>query len=157
VAKGPFHYEDVIKVPFVVSWPGHVPEGKESNALQSLIDLAPTFLRQAGAEVPFSMTGVDQTAVWEGHDSEARSSVVVEHHHQPTTIHVKTYVSDQYKLTVYLHQTYGELFDLQEDPGEINNLWNDPKSQKLKAGLTTKLLHAVMGEESMPMPRVSGA
>jgi len=73
------------------------------------------------------------------------------------TLHVKTYVEDRYKLTVYYGQDYGELFDLQDDPGEVNNLWNDAESQNLKMELTRKLLHAEMYKESLPMPRVHGA
>ena len=47
-AKGPYHYEDVIRVPMIVRQPGKVPAGKISNALQSLVDYAPTFLSCAG-------------------------------------------------------------------------------------------------------------
>ena len=46
---------------------------------------------------------------------------------------------------------------VEADPKEVNNLWNDPDSQTLKAELTTRLLFAEMGKESVPMPRVSGA
>jgi len=62
------------------------------------------------------MTGVDQSAVWRGEAAQARDHVIVENHHEPTTIHMKTYVEDRYKLTVYYQRPYGELFDLQEDP-----------------------------------------
>ncbi len=51
VAKGAFHYEDMIKVPFIVRWPGVTPAGASSDAMQSLVDLAPTFLTIAGREI----------------------------------------------------------------------------------------------------------
>ena len=51
IAKGPFHYEDMLKLPFIVRWPGHVPENQKSGALQSLVDLAPTFLKASGQNV----------------------------------------------------------------------------------------------------------
>ena len=85
------------------------------------------------------------------------SHIIVENHHEPTTIHVKTYVDDRYKLTVYYNREYGELFDMHEDPGEINNLWNSSEHAELKAELVMKLLFAEMGKESLPMPRTSGA
>ena len=69
------------------------------------------------------MTGVNQRRVWEGNDHGAREHVMIENRHQPTTIHIKTYVDERYKLTVYYNRDYGELFDLQEDPHEVNNLW----------------------------------
>lgn len=157
IAKGAFHYEDVIKIPFIVRHPGRVPAGKQSGALQSLVDLPTTFLRIAGIDIPRSMVGVDQSPVWLGEQEHARDHIIVENRHEPTTIHVKTYVDARYKITVYYNQDYGEIFDLQEDPQEINNLWTKPECAALKAELIMKLLFAEMGKEPLWMPRVAGA
>lgn len=157
VAKGAFHYEDMIKVPFIVRWPGKTAAGTTSGALQSLVDLAPTFMRVAGLDVPRTMTGVDQSGVWAGNVNSVRDHILVENHHEPTTIHVKTYVDERYKLTVYYGREYGELFDLRDDPGEVNNLWGRPEHAQLKADLVMRLLFAEMGKEPMWMPRVWGA
>ncbi len=154
-AKGPFHYEDGIRVPFIVRWPGEVPAGTESDALQSLVDVPVSLLRVAGADVSPMMQGVDQLPVWLGKKETVRDHVLVEHRHQPTTIHMKTYVDERYKLTVYFRCEYGDLFDLQNDPEELHNLWNDPASQTLKAELTRKMLFAEMAVEPMFMPRLS--
>lgn len=156
-AKGAFHYEDMIRVPLIVSHPDKVPAGKVSESLQSLVDFAPSFLSACDIPVPQAMTGIDQTDVWYGERETIRDHIIVENHHDPSTVHVKTYVEDRYKLTVYHKRDYGELFDLESDPKEINNLWNDPDSQALKSELITNLLFAEMGKESIPMPRVSGA
>lgn len=156
-AKGPFHFEDVVRVPFIVSWPGHVPQGAESDALQSLVDLPVSFLHAAGCKVPNMMQGVDQLPVWEGQKASARDHVRVEFRHQPTAIHLRTFIDERYKLTVYYNREYGELFDLQEDPGEINNLWDDAASQPLRESLTRKLLFAEMGDEPLWMPRIAPA
>ena len=156
-AKGAFHYEDMIRVPLIVSQPGKVPAGKVSDSLQSLVDFAPSFLSACDIPVPQAMTGIDQSGVWYGERETIRDHIIVENHHDPSTVHVKTYVDSRYKITVYYNHDYGELFDLEADPNEINNLWNDPDSQALKAELTTKLLFAEMGKESIPMPRISGA
>ncbi|MAE20722.1 sulfatase [Candidatus Poribacteria bacterium] len=157
-AKGPYHYEDVIRVPMIVRQPGKVPAGKTSNALQSLVDYAPTFLSCAGIRIPYSMTGHNQSRVWYDEAEQLeRDHVIVENRHEPTTIHLKTYIEDRYKITVYYNQPYGELFDLEADPKELNNLWNDPDSANLKAELTAKFLAAQLGMEPLPMPRISGA
>ncbi|MEE2753148.1 MAG: sulfatase-like hydrolase/transferase [Candidatus Latescibacterota bacterium] len=156
-AKGAFHYEDMVRVPLIISQPGKIPAGEVSNSLQSLVDFAPSFLSACDIPVPQAMTGTDQTDVWYGKRKTVRDHVIVENHHDPSTVHVKTYIGDRYKLTVYYQQEYGELFDLETDPKEINNLWYDPDAQDLKSELITKLLFAEMGKESVPMPRVSGA
>jgi arylsulfatase A-like enzyme len=156
-AKGPFHYEDLVRVPFIARHPGKIPAGQSSEALQSLVDLAPTFLSWTGITAPHGMAGLDQSAVWTGQNDSARDHTIVENRHEPTTIHVKTYVDQRYKLTVYYNQEYGELFDLQEDPGEINNLWNSPDHTVLKSKLIHKFLFAEMGKEPLSMPRIAGA
>ena len=157
IAKGPFHYEDMVRVPFIVRYPNHVPAGKQSDALQSLVDLGPSFLSVAGLNIPRTMTGIDQTAVWTGQQPTARDHILVENRHQPTTIHLKTYVDERYKITVYYNHDYGELFDLHSDPNEITNLWNNPDYAGLKSDLLLKLLHAEMGKEPLWMPRVAVA
>lgn len=153
-AKGGYHYEDLIKIPFIVRYPGRVPAGVTSPAIQSLVDLAPTFLSLCGISIPCHMTGLDQSQVWCGQKSEVRDHALCEFRHTPTTIHQKTYIDARYKITVYYNQTYGELFDLQEDPGEILNLWNHPGHQTLKTELLLKYVWAELGKEPMPMPRV---
>ena len=157
VAKGAFHYDDLIRVPYIVRYPGRVPAGKRSDALQSLVDLSPSFLSTLGIAAPRAWTGLDQTPVWSGEQERLRDHCIVENRHEPDTIHVKTLVTQRYKLTVYYQREYGELFDLQEDPGEVSNLWNDPGSQALRNELTRELLFAEMGKEPVRMPRVWGA
>jgi len=156
-AKGGFHYEDLIKIPMIVRYPGRVPAGSTSDAIQSLVDLAPTFLSLCGIPVPPAMTGVDQSGVWLGVKSKARDHAIVEFRHEPTTIHQKTYVDERYKITVYYNQTYGEIFDLQEDPHELHNLWDEPAYASLKTELLLKYAWAELGKEPMPMPRIHHA
>ena len=157
IAKGAFHYEDMVRIPMIASLPGEIPAGKVSNKLQSNVDMAPTFLAAAEIDIPRAMTGKNMMPEWRGDIEQTRDHIIVENHHQPTTVHCKTYVEERYKITVYYNQPYGELFDLQEDPGEYNNLWNDPEHQLLRYQLTEKLLFAEMGKEPMPMPRIAGA
>ncbi len=156
-AKGAFHYEDLVKIPFIARMPGKIPSGKTSKGLQSLVDLAPTFLNLCGIEVPRTMTGKSQRDVWTGKTESVRDSVIVENRHQPTKVFHKTYIDDRYKITVYFEKEYGELFDLKKDPYEKSNLWNNPEYEKLKMNLLLKFIHAGMGMEPIWMPRVSVA
>ncbi len=157
VAKGPFHYEDMLRVPFLARLPGRIPAGTASDALLTLTDLAPTFLDFAGLPVPRRMTGRSQRAAWEGRVAAVRDRLIVDNRHQPTTVNARTLVTKRYKLTVYFDRDYGELFDLQDDPGEVRNRWSDPSAQDLKRDLLLQFLHAEMAREPLPMPRISGA
>ncbi|MBB6733624.1 sulfatase-like hydrolase/transferase [Cohnella zeiphila] len=157
IAKGPFHYEDLIRVPLIARYPGRVPAGRLSSSMQSLVDIAPTLLGHAGLPIPAAMTGKDQTEVWNGKRESVRDHILCENHHEPTTIHLKTYVDERFKLTVYYNRTYGELFDLQEDPDEVRNLWDDPAHAALKSELLLRYAWAELGKEPLPMPRISGA
>lgn len=157
VAKGPFHYEDLIRVPLLARWPGQIRARTQSHAIQSLVDLPATFLAAAGSEVPVTMTGLDQLPEWTGRATAVRDHAIVENRHQPTAIHMKTLVTDRYKITVYWNQPYGELFDLETDPGELHNLWDEPEVGELKAGLIRKLVDGMMGNEPLWMPRITHA
>ncbi|PTY00973.1 sulfatase [Verrucomicrobia bacterium LW23] len=157
IAKGPFHYEDGVRVPMIASWPGRIPAGVESDAIQSLVDLPVSFLKAGGAQVPPVMQGVDQLPVWTGGGTPARDHALIEFRDQPTALHMRTYVNDRYKLTVHCRRDYGELYDLREDPGEIRNLWDRPEHRALKAELIRKMVDAEMAREPMWMPRVSFA
>lgn len=156
-AKAIHHYEDLVKVPMIVSMPGAIPEGKRSRSLQSTVDLAPTMLSFAGIDIPRVMTGIDEKPVWTAAVETIREHVIVENRHNPTTMNMKTYIDERYKVTIHFNREYGELYDLQEDPGEYMNLWDLPAHQDLKKDLLLKFLYADMAIEPMPMPRIAGA
>jgi arylsulfatase A-like enzyme len=147
------HYEDMIRVPFLVRWPGHVPAGSTSTALQNLVDLTPTFLAAAGQELPGAMTGVNQLPTWTG-GAPVRRYSITENHHGTHTCHLRTLVTDRYKITVYRAMDHGELFDLQADPQERRNLWLDPAAKDLKSELLLRFMQATLETEPMRMPRI---
>lgn len=154
-AKGAFHYEDGIRVPFIVRWPGEVPADRESNALQGLIDLPCTFLDVCGIDIPGQMQGVSQLDVWRGRAEQARDHVIVENRHQPTLVHLRTYIDDRWKITVYRDRLeWGELFDLQNDPDEFHNRWNDLEYASVKAEVMHRFINAEVAREPTRMPRV---
>lgn len=159
VAKGPFHFEDGVRVPLIVRWPGRVPAGRVSESLQTLVDFTPTFLDAAGVEPSAHMTGVSQLPVWCG-DAPGHDAVFVENRHQPTTLNLRTYIDRRYKLTIWLDAVgtdEGELYDLETDPGESTNLWHDPTATDLKARLLLRMAQAEMTREPYRGPRASGA
>ena len=155
-AKAIHMYEDLIRIPFLARWPGQVPAGQVSPAIQNLVDLAPTFLAAAGLEIPGAMTGVNQLGAWRG-EAPARTWSVTENHHGRRRFHMRTFVNERYKLTIYRTGRDGELFDLVADPGEVRNLWHDPAARAIKADVMEAFLQATLQMEPERMPRIAGA
>lgn len=156
IAKGAFHYEDLLRIPMIVRAPG-VPAGSRVEGLQSLIDYAPTFLSAAGLDVPLQTQGVDQWPTWTGAADSVRDHVMVENRHQPTAVHLRTYIEDRYKITAYRDQPYGELFDLADDPGEHRNRFDDPGYASIRADLTERFLNAELARERSRYARIAVA
>jgi arylsulfatase A-like enzyme len=157
IAKGPFHYEDGVRVPMLVRWPGEVPAGERSGAIQSLVDFPVTMLAAAGIEKPHFMSGVDQLASWKDSSKKLRAHTLVENNHEPGMAELKTFINDRYKLTVYRAFDCGELYDLAEDPDEFFNRWDDPDYALVKTELLQAFVQAEMAKEVLPMPRIAPA
>lgn len=157
IRKGPFHYEDALKVPFLVSYPKKIMPNWKSNSLNSLVDLAPTILDIIGCEIPRSMTGISQKDVWYGIENNAREWVICENRHEQSKLNLRTYIDQRYKLTVFQNQSFGDLYDLKNDPLEQNNLWNNPDYSNLKMELLQKFINAELQKEMIMMPRIANA
>ena len=102
------------------------------------------------------MTGVSQLASWTSGES-CRDHAIVENRHTYSRVHLRTYVDERYKITVYRDHDDGELFDLVEDPGEMKNLWHDPAAAELKARMMHRFMQATLACEPTRMPRIWGA
>ncbi|HET59237.1 MAG TPA: DUF4976 domain-containing protein [Chloroflexi bacterium] len=156
IAKGAFHYEDLLRVPLLARYPARIPAGAVSDGLQSIIDLPATFLSAAGIEVPGFMQSQDQLDIWAGRQP-SREWVMVENRHNPTSVDLRTLITDCYKITVYRDADYGELFDLQDDPQELHNRWDDPDYATIKASLLLTFVQAEIQKEPTRMARIAHA
>lgn len=157
IEKGPFLYEDLVKVPMIASCPGLIKQGVRTDALQSALDIPPTLLSLSGIKIPKIMTGNDQSKVWKGELDSIRDFVIIENHQEPYALYQKQLVTDRYKITTYKNHDYGELFDLKNDPKELNNLWDNSKYSEIKLKLLLKLIQSEMKQETVLMKRLSPA
>lgn len=154
VHKGPFHYEDMLRVPMIARYPSTIPAGKTDSSMQALIDLPETFLEAAGIPVPGLMQGKSQWKYWQGNGEPPIDHVIVENRHQPTAIHLRTFINQRYKVTVYRGHPFGDLFDLKEDPEERRNLWDDPAYVDLKLRMLHKFMDAELQREPTRHQRI---
>ena len=156
--KGGFAFEEDVKIPFIVSWKNHLLMNKKSDALISIVDLAPTILSLVGVkELPLSMSGLDMSDILRGKKDSIREAVIVENHFQRTKFYQKSYITKRYKIVWYMNSDEGELFDIEKDPHEYDNLWYNPKFKDLKYNLLHKAIQADMKKEICPMPRLAPA
>lgn len=137
-----FHYEDLLRVPMIVKYKNHIPENTVSDSLQSLVDIAPTILDYCSLPIGDGMQGVSQKNVWNGEVDSARDFVICENRHEPHTLHMVSFVTDNFKITVHEGRTYGELYDLKNDEGEHYNLWDEPQIKDIKFDLLCRFLIA---------------
>jgi arylsulfatase A-like enzyme len=125
-----FMYEESIRSPFLVRWPGVTKPGSVSKELVSNLDFAETFLDIAGVEVPADMQGKSLKPILAGEKVENFREAFYYHYYCYPEYHavrrhdgVRT---DRYKLIHYYDLKEYELFDLKEDPKEMRSLHRDP-------------------------------
>lgn len=139
--KGPFHYEQIIRVPLIVRWPNGFDGGRSTPALFSLLDIVPTILAAAGLPSSNDIDGINALPVLRAETTSVRDSILVECIDDPHKLRLKTIVTEDRKLTWYAGQSYGELYDLQADPGEKVNRWHDRTYAADKSALLSDLLN----------------
>lgn len=142
--KGCRFYEGLVRVPLIFHAPGRFLSNVRRHALVELVDLSATLLEIAGLPIPEHFEGRSLTSLLmhESIPDFHREAVHCEYFDaldgtfvEGTLSHATMYRTATHKLVIYHTHERGELFDLEQDPWEHRNLWNDPDSQKLKAEL----------------------
>ena len=121
----PNMYENSIKVPFVISHPGRIPENSVQQAMVSAYDFMPTLLDYLALPLPegVDLPGQSVLPMLQGENDVGRDEVVI-YDEYGTTRMVRT---EEWK---YVHRHPGgphELYDLVNDPDERENLADDPR------------------------------
>jgi arylsulfatase A-like enzyme len=139
--KGCRFYEGLVKVPLIFSFPGAFQSNLQCDGLVELLDLSATLLDIAGLDIPEHHQGHTLTPILKGQEpgNHIRKSARCEyfdaldsHFTGGTGSFATMYRTERYKLVVYHDHNIGELYDLQEDPWEFNDLWSDPEQSDLK-------------------------
>ena len=130
-------YEHSMRCPLIISGPG-IPKGRETKAFTYLFDLYPTLCSLAGVDVPEGLDGQSLRPIWEGRATKVRDSVFLPYKDDQRSVR-----DARWKLIVYPQIQHRQLFDLQEDPHEMNNLAADPNY----AGEVERLLTLMRSEQ----------
>lgn len=151
--KGLPSYEDVHRVPFIVRHPNVKTPGEYSDSYQSLVDIGTTSLCLAGIDIPPLQQGVDQTESWKNVNRSARNWAMIELRQCEARFMQKTFLHDNWKIVVYHGGEFGEMYDLDNDPNQYNNLWDNPQYINEQSELLKRFLTAEMDMDGYLRPR----
>lgn len=137
--KGCRFYEGLVRVPLIFHAPSRFNSAR-CDDLVELLDMSATITQLCGLEIPEYMQGRSLVPVLEGRPNpESREFVRCEYFDAldpyftgGSGTFATMYRDSRYKLSVYHGHGLGELYDLQEDPWEFEDLWDSPEHQSIK-------------------------
>ncbi len=138
-----FMYEESLRMPFLVRWPGKIKAGQVSDGMILNVDFAPTLLDAAGLKVPADMQGRSFLPLLRGErPRDWRTSMYYRYYHYPQHHRVQPHYgvrTERHKLIYFNKINQWELFDLKNDPHEVKNLYHDPAHAGTVKTLKTEL------------------
>ncbi len=140
-----FMYEESVRTPMVMRYPGKLQPGTVINDFIVNIDFAPTLLQAAGVNVPEDMQGKSFLPLLQKNKNNAgwRKAVYYHYYEYPEPHHVAPHFgirTQRYKLIrFYGPADYWELYDMQADPHEMKNIYPVKTNDKIIAGLKRQL------------------
>lgn len=138
-----FMYEESLRTPLLMSYPKEIRPGTKIDAMVQNIDFAPTFLDYAGVQVPKDMQGESFRKVVSGERSEWRDAIYYTYYEYPSIHMVKRHYgvrADRYKLIHFYYDIdEWELYDLEKDPHEMRNVYNDPEYADVQRNMHKRL------------------
>lgn len=160
--KGAYFYEALTHIPLIMSCPGTIKEGQKCTGLVELVDLAPTICELCTGTVPNQMQGVSFARILTGEadPTHFKDSVYCEFYRCLGRAHKDTfatmYFDGRYKVVCYHNTDEGELYDLEKDPDEYDNLWSNPEYENLKNEMVRKNFNSsIIRTRDFSMQRIS--
>ena len=131
-------YDTAVKVPFLIRWPGHTPEGTVCDDMVSAYDLFPTFAEIVGSPsgICVDRPGRSFLPAIEGRKDAGRAEEIVIYDEYGPVRMIRT------KEWKYVHRyPYGphELYDLKNDPEEMVNLADEPDQAERVVSMRARL------------------
>jgi arylsulfatase len=170
--KGFYHYASCACTALIVNWPGRVKAGKVVTNIVQQIDIFPTLTALAGAPNPPGVQGRSQTDVlttdttstgyesaliefgMSGASAPGLAPPILFSPRVPDSGSIPdlyTLRTLNWRMSYYPGQEYGELYDLEKDPGEFTNRWKDPSLASVRRTLKEQLLDRVLQTHN-PLP-----
>jgi arylsulfatase A-like enzyme len=142
-------YEESFRTPLIVRWPKKIKPGSTSNSMAMNLDFAETFLEIAGEEIPADMQGASLVPLMMGEEPvDWRTAMYYHYYEFPGAHSVARHYgirTDRYKLIHYYphdkrpDMDQWELFDLKNDPNELQSIYEKPENARLVSELKQRL------------------
>lgn len=138
-------YDESMKMPFIVKWPGVTQPGTYNDDLIQNLDYAETFLEMAKAEIPDDMQGRSLVPLLEGNTpSDWRDSVYYHYYEYPSVHMVPRHYgirTKHHKLMHFYQFDEWEFYDLKKDPDELTNVYPDNEYSEMISKSKAELEH----------------
>ena len=136
-------YEESLRTPLIVRWPGHINAGSINTDFVSNLDFAATFLDLAGVTPPENMQGKSLKPMFLGETpSDWRTSHYYQYYEYPASHCVPRHYgvrTDRYKLIYFYMLDEWELFDLETDPNELKSEYDNPEYADIVSDMKAEL------------------
>lgn len=149
-------YEEAVRAPLLLRWPGRVKAGAKIDTLVSSVDIAPTVLDLAGVPIGPQVQGLSFAPALTGQKGPARQVAFIEYNGDEVFdwVDQSTYRAVRTKRFKLIHWVQdparGELYDLAADPFEMTNLYADPRYARLRAALAAELQRQSAAAQGLP-------
>ncbi|WGI22578.1 sulfatase-like hydrolase/transferase [Amylibacter sp. IMCC11727] len=147
------HYQGIIRVPFIWNDPAAPASNALDQGLGSSIDISATILARAGIQPYNGLQGRDLL------NATPPEAIIVEEDSQRTMTgfdrpqRVRTVVTDKYRMSLREGEDWDELYDLENDPDEVNNLYGDPANEQIRAKVSDQMLRRMIDlQDRAPLP-----
>lgn len=139
-----FMYEESMRTPLMMRYPATIAAGTQVDQLVQNLDLAPTLLDFAGAEIPVAMQGLSLKQLVTGDRQANWRQALYYHYYQYPGWHL---VNPHYGIRTATHKLihfytmdHWELYDLGQDPQELHNHYRNPAYAQLRTQLREQLV-----------------
>lgn len=156
-------FEESMGTPLVIQWPGVIEPGSVNNDMVSNLDFAETFIDIAGGSIPDQMQGESFLPILKGETPDNWRKAFYYHYYEAPSEH---YVPRHYGITteryklIHFYYDIGEgiddweLFDLERDPNEMVDLYDNPQYSEIREELHSeldKIMEKYMDSDSLAM------
>jgi len=149
--KGPWNTRSINRVPMIWSDPDSRTQGATS-ALASTIDISASILDRAGVDPYFGIQGKSFLPCILNGQNTHRDNLMVEFNDGfarngfEQSARVRSLITNDWQLSVYKDQDWGELYDLKNDELQTHNLWNSAEHAAKRAELFELLTEQLISQ-----------